>query len=128
MYSGGVDCADIALIALEDAPETMTPRVDAITAATGGDGLLLITQSGPVKGWVRAVSPSWLLSPQVGSWGQVIITDKHYTGPGDSGAPVFLDDGSERLVGHVVAGAANYTLVQDADYQLQALGLTLRTP
>ncbi len=60
-----------------------------------------------------------------GAFGEAAITTAAISAPGDSGASVYSQDGE--LVGHIVAGYPGvFSVVQDATYQLNAFGATLR--
>lgn len=125
--SVGDCCADLAVIEVDDpASETASLLIQGLTAAKDNDDVVAHTVKGAKPGWVRGTAPSWLRDRNKGAWGQVIFTDQLLTEGGDSGSPVLSSDGSNRLVGHVVAGTASYTLVQDADYQLSKHGVSLR--
>ena len=66
------------------------------------------------------MSPSFALTPDQASWGEVAITAEAISVGGDSGAAVARNDGA--IVGFVVAGYGSaYTLIQDIEYALSAV-------
>lgn len=112
--------ADVAFV--ESAPRreaTETPR--AVRSVRPKEDLILLGRGQLQRTWVRGLSPEWALRQTDPGWGQVAITATAVAMEGDSGTAVFGVDGM--LVGHVVAGTPDgYSVIQDASFQLQALG------
>jgi hypothetical protein len=114
--------ADVALVELNHADSNSGGTVK-IATCRAFDKVRL--QPGGLTSFIRGVSPDFAWLPSTASWGEVAITSEMISIPGDSGAVVYRDDGM--AVGHVVAGYdPAYTLIQDAEYILTAVGASLR--
>lgn len=86
-----------------------------------GDKVTFPSSATSNQTWIRGLSPVYLLRPEEPGWGQIAITADPVAVAGDSGASVIGEDGV--LVGHVVGGTGDgYTIIQDAPFQLKALG------
>jgi len=121
--------ADVALVQLDSGVSVSSVRPVA-GRGTGKqlDNIVSDGAHGTQKGWVRSLVRSFALRQDSGRWGEILITDRAISYPGDSGAPVYLDDDSRITIGHVVAGAVPaYSLVQDINYILHSIpgGVTL---
>lgn len=123
----GVDCADIAIVQLNSgAKDSGGPTISGTADARRGDHVIVHGRSGTRQGWVRGVSLSWGRDVTGGSWGNVYITDRSVSLPGDSGAPVLFRD-RPTLAGHIVAGdQGSYSLIQQAAYQFSEANVRLR--
>jgi hypothetical protein len=127
----GAPTPDVATIELDqNAPDTLTNAPQA--NAPPGTATLwdTVTSYGAVT---AGQSASVLIagasfagsSPTTAVYGETLQTAYPISASGDSGAPVYNQSGD--LVGHVVAGYAGvYSVVQDASYQLNAFGASLR--
>ena len=117
-HNPGHRCADIALV--EIAPGMTVsggPTITGTGKAAGHDAIVAHRATGATNAWVRGVAVSFARAANVGSWGDVLITDTAISAPGDSGAPVLVDDGSAAIVAHVVGGHQTvYSLVQDTAF------------
>jgi hypothetical protein len=119
--------ADVAVARLDaNVTVSRSRQVTGPGTAKQFDSVVSDGQYGMRQGWVRSVVTSFALRTDVGRWGEILITDRAISDPGDSGAPVYLDDDSGTVIGHVVAGAVPaYTLVQDINYILNSSRVTL---
>jgi hypothetical protein len=119
--------ADVAIARLEANVTVASSRpVTGPGTAKQFDNVVSDGQYGTRRGWVRSVVTSFALHSNVGCWGEILITDRAISDPGDSGAAVYLDDDSGTVIGHVVAGAGTaYTLIQDINYILNRGGVTI---
>jgi hypothetical protein len=127
----GAPTPDVATIELDqNAPDTLTNA--PLANAPPGTATLwdTVTSYGAVT---SGQSASVLIagasfagsSPTTAVYGETLQTAYPISASGDSGAPVYNQSGD--LVGHVVAGYAGvYSVVQDASYQLNAFGASLR--
>jgi hypothetical protein len=124
-HNPGVDCADLAVITLHPRVRDLDDGLAGVGTAVQYDPVeAVLAPDGASSGWVRGVSESWANTPSDGSWGDVLITNRAISAPGDSGAPCLHED---QVVGHVVAGAdPAYTLVQDVSFQLTRSGVRPR--
>ncbi|MFI1919612.1 hypothetical protein [Nocardia sp. NPDC020380] len=119
---------DIALIELDSKhSDRSTPTYTGYATIAPGDKMVVNVRGGaPQSVWARAVMPTLWLAHTHGAWSTVIETDRPVTGRGDSGTPVETDSRPGYLTGHVVAGDAVRTIVQDLDYQLRHFNAQLR--
>lgn len=93
--------------------------------ADQNDAVVAYGQNGPRSASLRApVIPSFALTTHEGAWKDVFLTSQAVSVKGDSGAPVVLD-GTDTVVGLVVAGAGSYSLVQDISYVLSETNTSL---
>lgn len=116
--------ADVAFVRADLPGPAARPALVGLRPARDRDDVDLVRHTGARRTWVRGLSPSYCVAQREPAWGQVALTADPVGRPGDSGAPVLGADGS--LVGHVVGGTAeSYSVVQDAEYQLDALGARL---
>ncbi|MGW5722047.1 hypothetical protein ACWEVP_38150 [Amycolatopsis sp. NPDC003865] len=123
----GTASADVAVIKLDRRHEDALSRpFFSYHCPRQGEDLVVNVRSGPQEVWARAVRSTILLDRSHAAWGNVLETDRLVSESGDSGSTVEPADSPGALVGHVVAGDAVRTLVQDLDYQLHALELRLR--
>jgi hypothetical protein len=119
--------ADIALIELDSNHIDVTgPTYTGYASITGGEDMTVNTNSASAQVWARATIPTLWLDRTHGAWGTVIETNKPVTVKGDSGSPVQVANRPGCLAGHVVAGDAARTIVQDLDYQLRRFNAQLR--
>lgn len=122
---------DIALIELATSaldtgpiqPSSLVPRPGQIGDNVAGYGRFSMgAQSRLVTAGAPFAGPNWA----AGSWANASITVGHISTGGDSGGMV-LDSSTGRLIGHIVGGYPGvYSIIQDAQAQLQALGSALR--
>jgi hypothetical protein len=127
-HSPPVLAADVAVVELgRGVVATNRRRVPGQVQAKQLDNVVADHQGGPPQsGWIRNAVTSFALRQNVGLWGEVFVTDRAISIGGNSGAPVYLNDGSDRLLGHVVAGAPPaYTLIQDIGYILNYANVKL---
>jgi hypothetical protein len=119
--------ADVAVVELEhNVVATNSRRVPGQAQAKQLDNVVADHLQGPQQAWIRNVVTSFALTQNMGLWGEAFLTDRAISYSGHSGAPVYLNDGSHRIVGHIVAGAPPaYTLIQDISYILQYANVTL---
>jgi hypothetical protein len=112
--------ADVAVVELKPGVTVATTR--PVTGPGTGkqfDDVVADVQQGIRGGWIRSVVPSFALYTGVGCWGEILITDRAISEAGDSGAPVYLDDDSGTVIGHIVGGVEDvYTLIQDINFIL----------
>lgn len=112
-------CPDVAFIKTPSIPPSVRPA--AVRAPIEGEGLRLIGQKGPATTWVQGIAQVLRVRRTEPAWGEVILTGDPVAVPGDSGGAVYGTDVA--LVGHIVGGAPGaYSVVQDIQYQLNALG------
>lgn len=114
--------ADAAFVADagRSAPSKRFPRGEMTALLT----VELLGQRGPVRTWVRGLSPALALAPNLRPWAEVAITAEAISQAGDSGGPVLDLEG--RLVGHAVGGTpVEYSLVQELNVQLSGLAVEL---
>jgi hypothetical protein len=123
----GSACADIALITLDEGhkEQSINPPSGGYATTAAGDSLFVNVPAGTQQAWARAVMPSLWLDRKHGAWGNVIETDHNVSAKGDSGSTTEVHR-SGRVTGHVVAGDAVRTIVQDLDYQLRWFKVQLR--
>ncbi|MEV7027853.1 hypothetical protein [Kitasatospora sp. NPDC093558] len=123
----GTPCADIALIALDRNHQEGAHRAfQAYQATSAGDDLLVNVPAGTQQAWARAVLPTLWLNRTCGAWANVIETDHHVSVQGDSGSTVEVGTTVGHPTGHVVAGDAVRTVIQDLDYQLGWFNAAIR--
>jgi hypothetical protein len=115
--------ADVAYIERKSGVRIDPAAVLPVGTARQFDHIELRGQRGARKGWIRGLSDSLAVSPTEGTWGEVAITDRAISTPGDSGGPVLSEDG-RFIIGHLVGGAPNdYSVVQDVEYQMSAINV-----
>lgn len=126
-HQPGEDVADVAVVDLDPAVTMSRPYgINAQGSAKSLDSVIAHGQSGNKAGRVLAAVPSFAFRPGVGSWKDALLTDRAISQGGDSGAPVYLDDGSGTIIGHIVAGhTPAYSVIQDISYLLQEANATL---
>jgi len=110
--------ADVALVEAKGGVESGRPGLPVHSVAPR-DHVTLQTSRGSFTSWIRGLSPSFALSPTEQPWGDVAITADAISVAGDSGAPIAAN-------GYVVAslvggGRQEYSVVQDIEYQLEAI-------
>jgi len=118
--------ADVAVVDVESSTTIASKRTGTEPAVGKQlDPVVIDGRSGPIDGWIRSVVPSFALRANAGCWGEVLLTDRAISQPGDSGSPADLDDGSNTVLGHVVGGFyPAYTLIQDLSYVMAAAGVS----
>ncbi len=110
--------ADIAFIECDADTVTRTPRL--LRTLAERDAVAYSGLRGPVNTWIQALSPNFLVDRTRAGWAEIAMTGDPVANEGDSGGPVFSEDGT--LAGHVVGGTkSSYTLVQEAAFQLDAI-------
>lgn len=125
--NGPVDqsTADVALVELaDDCPEQLASVSLWLDAARVIDNVSILGLSSAAS-YVRGLSPALAFQPGIAQWGEVAITADAISSQGDSGSLVVRSDGA--VLGQIVAGYPGvYSLVQDIEYCLKALGAQLR--
>jgi hypothetical protein len=123
--ASGSPMADIA-ISKEPAGSSVS-QFAQINRASALDTVHTVLQ-GQVKGPTFATTALAALFPSntYASWADVFLTAHGISAAGDSGAPV--ERGRGELVGHIIGGCMSnsYSIVQDAKYQLGAIGASFR--
>lgn len=113
--AGVAPVADVAMVeTYSSVSSTGSPL--PITSVAPQDQIALQVAHGASTSWIRGLSPSFAVSPQSPTWGEVGITADAISVAGDSGAAVTA---SGHVVAHLVGGAPHdYSVVQDVEYQL----------
>src|ERR1035441_5790833 len=115
--------ADIALVELHPGQTVQNVFKNPASAGPNEPIRVVTTQTGArnylgtnVRGYSR-----WQYSPALnGTWGDVYLTTKVVTQPGNSGTPAI--DSSNGVLGHVVGAIPNFsTMIQDISYQLSVI-------
>jgi hypothetical protein len=120
--------ADVAAIALDTAVVEAPTGAPPITIVGNPSPQMLISMrrsGGFRRGRVWGLTPSF--SPDsYASWGEAAVCTA-ISVAGDSGSAVLRDDNMSACIGQVVGGAENsVTIVQQMQYQLDAVRVTLR--
>lgn len=121
--------ADVAVVELDPTTHCVcgsTPQTLQTSAPTRWDR---VTSYGAITSGVSAVllavgSDFAHPDSRAGDWKDTMITKGAISTRGDSGAPVFDDNGD--LIGHIVAGARSYSVIQSVSCLLAETQATLR--
>lgn len=111
--------ADVALI------QPFTPAQPAaptpIRASIPPEDVVFRSARGPLPTSLIGAVPSLWFNAAHPPWSQVALTAQAVSRRGDSGGPVYTEDG--HVIGHIVGGhPAAYSVIQDIEFQLGAIG------
>jgi hypothetical protein len=119
------DIADIGVVQLSRPDPSATPMRKAVATiwdTVAADGAVTKGQTSALL----TVGTAFGTRSGCGNWGQAMLTAYAISAPGDSGACV-TNAATGALVGHVVGGYTGvYSVIQDVEYQLNAIGARLR--